>query len=232
MLPSARANVADACRCQHQARPLPHFHGVARRVAYLDPVSRGGLARTHVQRLVRPRSVVMRHAHARRGRESFKRQGPMSSVQACCLGLKRRSAVYGFACHLKIGYLRRLMEHLLCLGCSVPSVYINFKRKHKKTDQRPSQISTREGGSSGGAQAGGSGGAGCCWGDEAPRGRGSRQERWTHRVDRPSCSRGGRRTPQGGEGALRGGTPSCDRTRQLAKPFYRLPVVCFDGYVH
>ena len=218
MLPSARANVADTCRCQHQARPLPHFHGVARRVAYLDPVSRGGLARTHVQRLVRPRSVVMRHAHARRGRESFKRQGPMSSVQACCLGLKRRSAVYGFACHLKIGYLRRLMEHL--------------SKKNKNTDQRVSQISTREGGSSGGAQAGGSGGAGCCWGDEAPRRRGSRQERWTHRVDRPSCSRGGRRTPQGGEGALRGGTPSCDRTRQLAKPFYRLPVVCFDGYVH
>lgn len=174
MLPSARANVADACRCQHQARPLPHFHGVARRVAYLDPVSRGGLARTHVQRLVRPRSVVMRHAHARRGRESFKRQGPMSSVQACCLGLKRRSAVYGFACHLKIGYLRRLMEHL--------------SKKNKKTDQRVSQISTHEGGSSGGAQAGGSGGAGCCWGDEAPRGRGSRQERWTHRVDRPSCA--------------------------------------------
>jgi len=36
----------------NQARPLPHVHGVARRVACLDPVSRGGLARTHVQRLV------------------------------------------------------------------------------------------------------------------------------------------------------------------------------------
>ena len=93
---SARANVADACRCQHQARPLPHLHGVSRRVACLDPVSRGGLARTHVQRLVGPRrrrccSVVKRHTYARRGRESFKRQGPMLSAcrsgQACCLGL-------------------------------------------------------------------------------------------------------------------------------------------------
>ena len=53
--------------------------------------------------------------------------------------------MYGFACHLKIFK-------------ETDGTLINNKTtgaKTKKTDQRPSQISTHEGGSSGGAQAGG-----------------------------------------------------------------------------
>ena len=104
--------------------------------------------------------------------------------------------MYGFACHLKIFK-------------ETDGTLINNKTtgaKTKKTDQRPSQISTHEGGSSGGAQAGGQAVEELAAAGATRRRGGEGHDRSAGRTGSIGPrARGGRRTPQGGEGALRGG---------------------------